>query len=89
MIIIYLEVAKARRANNHQYQQIEYILTYLDVEEVFCEYSGTLIDWDTWTIELAAKHFSRDWHAENVTCEFDVSLQVIDVWSALENLIDN
>jgi hypothetical protein len=53
--------------------------TYLDVEEVFCEYSGALINRDTRTIELAAKHFSRDGHAEHVTCEFDVGLQVIDI----------
>ena len=53
--------------------------TYLDVEEVFCEHSGALLNRDTRTIKLAAKHFSRDWHAEHVTCEFDVGLQVIDV----------
>jgi len=30
----------------------------LDVEEVFSEHSGALINRDTGTIELAAKHFS-------------------------------
>jgi len=52
--------------------------TYLDIEEVFSEYGWSVVDGDTGTIELAAEHFSGDGHAEHVTCELDVGLEVVD-----------
>jgi len=58
----------------------------LDVEEVLSEHSGALINWDTGTVELTTQHFCGDRHAEHITSELDVSLQVIDIRSTFENL---
>jgi hypothetical protein len=59
---------------------------YLDVEEVFGEDSGTMIDGDTGTIELTAKHLGGDWHAEHITSELNVSLEIVDVRGTFEDL---
>ena len=60
--------------------------TYLDIQEVFSEDGRSVINWDTRTIELATKHLSGDWHAEHITCEFTMSIRVINISSAFENL---
>jgi len=54
------------------------MITYLDIEEVLSEYGWSVVDGDAGTIELAAEHFSGDGHAEHVTCELDVGLEVVD-----------
>jgi hypothetical protein len=60
--------------------------TYLDVEEVFGEHCGTMINGDTRAVELTTQHFSGDRHAKHITRELDVGLQVVDVGGTLENL---
>ena len=45
-----------------------------------------MINRDTRTIELATQHLCGDGHAEHITSEFDVGLQVIDIRSTFENL---
>jgi len=45
-----------------------------------------VVDGDTRTIELATEHLRRDWHAENVTGELAMSVCVVDISSAFENL---
>jgi hypothetical protein len=63
--------------------------TYLDVEEVFSENWGSMVDGDTRTIELATKHLGGDGHAEHVAGELNVGVHVVDVGSAFENLDDS
>ena len=59
---------------------------YLDVEEVFGEDVRALVNGFAGTIELAAQHLRRDWHAQHVTCELHMSAQVVDVGSTFEDL---
>jgi hypothetical protein len=61
---------------------------YLDIEEVLGEYWGSVINWDTGTIELATEHLNGDGHLEDITGELAMSVEVIDVGSSLEDLDD-
>ena len=47
-----------------------------------------MINGNTRTIELATQHLSGDGHAEHITSEFDVGLQVVDIGGTFENLDD-
>ena len=58
----------------------------MDVEEVFGEDSGAVIDRDTRSIELATQHLGGDGHTEHITCELDVGLQIVDIGSAFKDL---
>lgn len=60
--------------------------TYLDIEEILGEHGWSVINGDTGAVELAAEHLSGDGHAEDITCELDVGLEVVDVGGAFENL---
>ena len=60
--------------------------TYLNIEEVLSEYWGSVVDRDTGTVELTAKHLGRDRHAEHVAGELNVGLEIVDVGSSLKNL---
>jgi len=51
----------------------------LDVEEIFGEDWGSMINWDSGTIELATEHLNGDGHLEDITSELAMSVQVIDV----------
>jgi hypothetical protein len=62
--------------------------TYLDVEEVLGEYWGSVINWDTGTIELATEHLNGDGHLQDITGELTMSVEVIDVGGTFENLDD-
>jgi len=53
-------------------------LSYLNVEELLCENWRTVVNGGTGPIERAAKHLNADWHAQDVTCELDMSVQVVD-----------
>ena len=48
-----------------------------------------MVDGDTGAVELATEHLSGDGHAEHITGELDVGLQVINVGGTLENLRSN
>ena len=37
-----------------------------------------MIDRSTGAVEGSAEHFNTDWHAQNVSCEFDMSVQVVN-----------
>lgn len=58
----------------------------LNVKEVFGENLRSLIDGLAGTIELTTQHLGGDWHAQDITCEFDVSAQVIDIGGAFKDL---
>jgi len=51
----------------------------LDIEEVLGEHWGSVVNRNTGTVELTAKHLSGDGHAEHVTGELNVSLEIVDV----------
>ena len=53
--------------------------TYLDIEEIFGEDWGSMINWDSGTIELATEHLNGDGHLEDITSELAMSVEVIDV----------
>ena len=61
-------------------------VTYLDVEELFSQHGRSVIDGLTGTIELAAQHFSGDWHSEHITGELAMGVLIVDVSSAFEDL---
>ena len=67
-------------------KQKGFIGTYLNVEEVFGENFGSLIDGLAGPIELTTQHLGGDWHAQDITCEFDVSAQVIDIGGTFKDL---
>ena len=46
-----------------------------------------MIDWLSLAVELATKHLRGDGHLENVTRELAVRVRVVNVGSALEDLI--
>ncbi len=60
--------------------------TYLDIEEVFGEDGRTVVDGLTLSIELATKHLSGDGHLQHVTGELTVSVRVVNIGSAFEDL---
>jgi len=60
----------------------------LDVEEVFSEYWGSVVDGHSGTIELATEHLNGDGHLEDITGELAVSVEVIDVGGSFEDLHD-
>ena len=60
--------------------------TYLDVEEVFGEDGRAVVNRLTLTVELATKHLSGDGHLEHVTSELAMSVRVVDVGCAFEDL---
>ena len=61
--------------------------THLNVEEVFGEHGRAVVNRLALTVELATKHLSGDGHLEHVTSELAMSVRVVDVGCALENLI--
>ena len=61
--------------------------TYLNIEEVFGEDGGAVVDRLTLTIELATKHLSGDGHLKDVAGELAMRVRVVNVGCALENLI--
>merc|ERR1712166_798356 len=60
----------------------------LNVKEVFGEDGWTTINGLTGTVELTTQHLGRDWHAQNITSELNVRLQIINIGSTFENLDD-
>ena len=59
---------------------------YLDIEEVFGEDGRTVIDRSSLAVELTTKHLSADRHAEHITGEFAMSVQVVNTSSSFEDL---
>lgn len=45
-----------------------------------------MVDWLTLSVELATKHLCGDGHLEHVTSELTMSVRVVNVGGALENL---
>ena len=62
-------------------------VTYLNVEEIFGEYGRTVVNGLSLSIELATKHLRGDGHLEHVTSELTMGVRVVNIGSALENLI--
>ena len=62
--------------------------TYLDVKEVLSQDWRAIVDWSTLSVELTAKHFSTDGHAEHITSELTMGVGVVDVGGTLEDLCD-
>ena len=63
--------------------------TYLNIEEILSEHWRTVVNWSSLSIELATKHLSTDWHAENVTSELATGVGVVDICGSFENLSTN
>ena len=63
--------------------------TYLDVQEVFGQHTGAIVDGHTGAVELTTQHFGGDWHFEHIASEFDVGLQVVDIRGTFEDLKRN
>jgi hypothetical protein len=64
----------------------ESLYTNLDVEEVFGEDGGTMVDGLALSVELTTKHLSGDGHLQHVTSEFAVSMRVVNFGGTLKNL---
>ena len=60
--------------------------TYLDIQEFFCKYWWTIIDWVSGTIECSTKHLNAHGHTEYITGELTSGGQVINFRGTLENL---
>lgn len=60
--------------------------TYLDIEELLGKDWGTVVNGGTRTIEGSAEHLNWDGHTQDITCELNVSVQIINAWSSLEDL---
>ena len=61
--------------------------TYLNIEEVFGEDGGAVVDRLTLTIELATKHLSGDGHLKDVAGELAMRVRVVNVCSSFKDLI--
>lgn len=61
-------------------------VSYLDIQELLSKHGGTVIDRSTWTIERPSQHLNTDGHAEHVTCELAMGVQVVNAWGSLEDL---
>ena len=46
-----------------------------------------MVDWCSLTIELATKHLGGDGHAEHITSEFTMSVEVVNTSGSFEDLI--
>ena len=62
---------------------------YLDIEEVFSKNGWTVIDWSSLTVELATKHLCADRHAEHITSEFTMGVEVVNAGGSFEDLKDD
>lgn len=60
----------------------------LDIKEVFGEYWGSMVDGHTGTIELATEHLDRDRHAEDITGELTMGVEVINIGCTFKDLYD-
>jgi len=60
--------------------------TYLDIEELFREHWGSMVDWVSRTVEGSTKHFNTHGHSEYITGELASGGHVIDIGGTLENL---
>jgi len=60
--------------------------TYLDVEEVFGEDGGTVVNGLTLTVELATQHLGGDGHLEHIAGELAMGVRVVNVSSTLKDL---
>lgn len=47
-----------------------------------------MVDGNTLTIELATKHLGGDWHAEHITGELTMSVEVVNTSGSFEDLDD-
>ena len=79
-------MAERARARDARPNYCAEAVTYLDVEEVLGEHGGTVVNGLALSVELATKHLRRDGHLQHVTRELAMSVRVVDVGGALENL---
>ncbi len=58
----------------------------LDVQEVLCHDSGSLVNWFPRSIENSSQHVLRNWCSQDVTSEFACGLLCINARSAFKDL---
>lgn len=63
--------------------------TYLNIEELFSQHGGSVVDWVSRSIESSTKHFNAHWHSEHITGELAGGRHVVNIGGTLENLMQH